>query len=56
MSEPVTDDVFSDPLGDALVETADADLNAKLNRVFAGRVVRKDLTQRLKEGAKSLAA
>jgi ATP-dependent Lon protease len=51
MDEPTTDNVFSDPLADALVETADADLNAKLNRVFAGRVVRKDLTQRLKEGA-----
>lgn len=28
-----------------------ADLNTKLNEVFAGRVVRKDLTKRLKEGA-----
>ncbi len=27
------------------------DLNTRLNAVFAGRVVRKDLTQRLKEGA-----
>lgn len=28
-----------------------ADLDSKLNRAFSGRVVRKDLTQRLKEGA-----
>ncbi len=27
------------------------DLNSKLNEYFAGRVVRKDLTKKIKEGA-----
>ena len=29
----------------------DTQLNAKLNEVFAGKVVRKDLTKKIKEGA-----
>jgi ATP-dependent Lon protease len=29
------------------------DLNTKLNDNFAGRIVRKDLTKKIKEGAKS---
>jgi ATP-dependent Lon protease len=32
-------------------ETPDTDLNALLNEHFAGKIVRKDLTKRLKEGA-----
>ena len=35
----------------AQLNASEPDLNAKLNQAFAGRVVRKDLTQRLKEGA-----
>lgn len=33
------------------VNEAEIDLNEKLNRYFAGRVVRKDLTKKIKEGA-----
>jgi len=33
------------------VDVEDRDLNEKLNHYFSGRVVRKDLTQKIKEGA-----
>ncbi|WP_220455945.1 protease Lon-related BREX system protein BrxL [Vibrio rotiferianus] len=39
------------PLGQGAVQSAAPDLDGMLNDVFRGRVVRKDLTKKLKEGA-----
>ncbi|MCX2535024.1 ATP-dependent Lon protease, partial [Plesiomonas shigelloides] len=36
---------------DELAQCASLDLDARLNRYFKGKVVRKDLTKQLKEGA-----
>lgn len=33
------------------VEDANAEINRKLRQVFDGRIVRKDLTKKIKEGA-----
>ena len=41
---------MSDYIEENAVEDANAEINRKLRQVFDGRIVRKDLTKKIKEG------
>ena len=41
---------MSDYIEESVVEDANAEINRKLRQAFDGRIVRKDLTKKIKEG------